>query len=200
MEGGIVTLNSDRLAQRARILRAHGWIRNAEVGHDSDLDPRYTFVDMGFNLRPTELQGGFGIHQIKKLPSFNKQRDFLFGKFNKFVETTDYISTPKTCGTPSWLGIPLMVSNDAPFNRKEIVEYLENNGVETRPMVAGNITKQPVMSKIKLYYDEPLCGADEIHQRGFYMGLSPMFSEEKIDKLISLVNKFLKIQGKNEKI
>ncbi len=70
IEGGMIVTDDDELAQLPRSLRAFGWTRDWDNGvapNDSDFDPRFLFVNVGFNLRPTEIQGAFGIHQLGRL-------------------------------------------------------------------------------------------------------------------------------------
>jgi len=192
MEGGMIVLNSSHLAEKARILRAHGWSRNVDTTNlRLETDPRYTFLDMGFNLRPTELQASFGIHQLKKLDHFNQLREQFSEMIFNYVDFSYWLSRPISFGNPSWLGIPIMVNEDAPFTRDEIVQYLEQNGIETRPIVAGNIIRHPASRKIKMDVAGGLVGADKIHNRGFYIGLSPMLNENLINKLKDLLNNFM---------
>ena len=68
----------------------------------------------------------------------------------------------------------MMVSEEAPFTRDEICQHLEKSGVETRPVLAGNILRQPAMKSFPAIFRRKLSGADEVHKRGFYIGLSPM--------------------------
>jgi CDP-6-deoxy-D-xylo-4-hexulose-3-dehydrase len=77
IEGGMLVTSDDRVADLARVLRAHGWQRDMKTKvpvSDSILDPRYLFVNLGYNLRPTELQGAFGVHQVGKLEGFIRTR------------------------------------------------------------------------------------------------------------------------------
>jgi CDP-6-deoxy-D-xylo-4-hexulose-3-dehydrase len=84
-----------------------------------------------------------------------------------------------------------MVNEGAPFGRDEIVAFLENNGVETRPIVAGNISNHPVASIFPTLKERSFSGADRVHKHGFYIGLSPMQDETAINTLIDLFDQFL---------
>ncbi len=199
MEGGIIACPDKETADELRILRAHGWMRNVDIENhvktNCNIDPRYTFVNWGFNVRPTELQAAFGLCQLSKLSFFNQRRSMLASRFIDYIKKTPYLSCPIIHheAKPSWMALPLMVDQKAPFTRQEITKYLEKNGVETRPIVAGNIARHPaaelfIETKLKT---GPLPGADEVHKRGFYIGLSPMFEMDMIDALIDTFNGFL---------
>ena len=89
MEGGLIACSRLDIAEQMKILRSHGWLRNVDqIGYnivDGDLDPRYTFANWGFNLRPTEIQASFGLHQLTKLKDFNLKRNKLAGIFFNYI-------------------------------------------------------------------------------------------------------------------
>lgn len=192
MEGGMIVCNDPDVAERLKILRAHGWVRNADMSKYNlqayDIDSRYAFVDWGFNVRPTDLQAGFGLAQLEKLPAFNRQRQRFADKFFAEFQSHPFLSFPKVDpkASPSWLALPMMVSPEAPFTRKEFTLYLESEGVETRPIVAGNIARHPVAELFPEFKAAHFHGANQIHDRGLYIGLSPMFSDEMMDRLITV--------------
>jgi CDP-6-deoxy-D-xylo-4-hexulose-3-dehydrase len=113
-------------------------MRNVDSSHHNidgyDGDSRYAFVNWGFNVRPTEIQAAFGLHQLGKLSTFSKHREKLATRFFSFIDRTQVFSRPRveSLAKPSWFGLPLLVKETAPFSRNEIVNYLEAEGVETR--------------------------------------------------------------------
>jgi len=197
MEGGMVACSNIHFAEQLRIMRAHGWVRNINPANyqleNYDVDPRYAFVNWGFNLRPTDLQAGFGIHQIQKLPEFNIQRKKLAGLFFDFIDSQTFLSRPDLSpkASPNWFALPIMVSCEAPFSRADIVQFLESEGVETRPIIAGNIAKHPVSKLFSFINEDTYPGADLIHSQGFYLGLSPFYSEDQIGRLTLCMKKFI---------
>jgi CDP-6-deoxy-D-xylo-4-hexulose-3-dehydrase len=199
MEGGAVAVNSTAAAEQVRILRAHGWVRNVDPSHYnlqeySEIDRRYAFVNWGLNVRPMEVQAGFGIHQLAQVNGFAARRAHLFARFQTFLaQRTDALRTPRVerDACPSWLALPLMVEEGAPFSRKEITAYLENSGVETRPIVAGNLAKQPVARRFPEFLARSFHGATQVHEKGFYIGLSPVQTEASMDRLIEVFDSFL---------
>ena len=192
----IVTSDSD-VADRLRILRAHGWLRNVDSSNydleGEDIDPRYAFVNWGFNVRPTELQAGFGLQQLKKLPEFTSRRDHLARTFFDAVDALPFLSRPTVhpLANPVWMSLPLMVDSDAPFSRKEFTTYLEEAGVETRPIVTGNVARQPAARLFPDLARRSLPGADAVHDRGFYVGLSPFVTDAMLEQLLGRMQEFI---------
>jgi CDP-6-deoxy-D-xylo-4-hexulose-3-dehydrase len=197
MEGGMIACPDLKIADQVRILRAHGWLRNVDTTPyqlgDEALDPRYAFVNWGFNMRPTDVQAGFGLRQLDKLPGFNHRREALATRFFDFIKQTPFLSVPRVAplARPAWFALPLLVSAEAPFSRKEITVYLEEKGVETRPVVAGNLARHPSARLFKEFGEATYPGADIIHRRGFYIGLSPLQNEAMMDRLIECFEQFL---------
>jgi len=194
MEGGMVTCNNKDYADFLKISRAHGWARNIKQKQDSEVDPRYMFLNIGFNLRPTELQAGFGIHQMDKLETFNEKRKNISNEFFSYVKETDWLNEIKVhdLAEPSWLGLPLMLNENFAINRDYVTDALEINGIETRPIVTGNIAKHPVAELYPDIFDVELPGADIVHNNGFYIGLSPMQNKNSISKVIEIFKKIRK--------
>lgn len=197
MEGGMIACRDKETAEQLRILRAHGWLRNADISHydlvDYNGDLNYAFVNWGFNVRPMEIQAGFGLRQLQKLPTFNRRREELAAKFFAFIDQTPFLSRPKVhpVSLPSWFSLPIMVNPDALFGRKEITDYLESKGIETRPIVTGNIARQPVAHLFGEVFAGVYPGADAIHERGFYLGLSPLQDDSTMDRLMDCLQRFL---------
>ncbi len=196
MEGGMILTTDKEFADRCRLLRAHGWARNtmsSSTGSNSELDSRYEFVSWGFNLRPTELQAGFGIEQIKKIDTYQIARDQnatslveCIDRNGKFLSTMQ-ISKNVKC---SWFAFPIIVNKEAPFSRTELANFMEKNGIETRPVVAGNLAKQPAIKKYPEIYFESLAGADFIHEQGLYIGIHPTTGQNNLNKVIKFLDNF----------
>ncbi len=198
MEGGMVAAASLEGAEQLRLLRAHGWIRNVDpsrydLSSHPDIDPRYAFVNWGLNVRPTEVQAGFGIRQLEKADAFGLRRRAIAERFNAHISKTTWLRTPVVSpkAVPSWLALPVMVHQDAPFTRSEITAYLESCGVETRPVVTGNVARHPVAKLFPEFRTRSFPGADKIHSHGFYIGLSPLQTDANVDRLLETFNTFL---------
>lgn len=187
MEGGMITTNDPELAKKFRILRSHGWARDTDLALEG-LDSRYTFIDWGFNVRPTEVAAAIGLVQLRRLPLFLGHRKDNFETFAQGIKDNPHLSLPTVPEgfEPSWFGIPLMVSEDAPFTRDELSLYLESGGVETRPILAGNLFRQPTG---RFHGTHKTPGADAIHDRGLYLGLHPVAGTD-IYRLVTMIERF----------
>lgn len=199
MEGGMIASASLDHAEQLRLLRAHGWIRNVDparfdLSQHPEIDPRYAFVNWGLNVRPTEVQAGFGIRQLEKADTFGARRAAIGQRFNEFIAQTPWLRTPVVSAkaTPSWLALPIMLQDDAPFSRQDLTAYLEGVGVETRPVVTGNVAKHPVAKLFPEFTCRSFPGADKVHAKGFYVGLSPLQTDENVDRLLETFDKFLR--------
>ncbi len=197
MEGGMIVTQEREPSDLFRLLRAHGWSRNLkylDVPATAGLDPRYTFLNWGFNVRPTELQAAWGLVQLARLETFERYRAenaaFLLDVLRPYRGVVDCLSVEKDAKC-SWFAFPIMVSDDAPFRREDLARYLEENGVETRPILAGNLAMHPVKEVFPELKALRLPGADAIHERGLYLGLYPVECRAKLERLSDLLVSFL---------
>jgi CDP-6-deoxy-D-xylo-4-hexulose-3-dehydrase len=161
----------------------------------TEMDQRYMFLNWGFNVRPTELQAGFGLEQLKRWPSFHSQRlknvNYFQAQFKDFRDFMCLMEVSQDADC-SWLALPIMLTPECPFSKDDFLKYLEANGIETRPIVAGNIARQPACKLFPELQDNNLPGADLVHTRGFYIGLHPIDNNKKLDRIIDLFHKFIK--------
>lgn len=181
-EGGAVFTSDPEVANRARQYRDWG----REGGDDkptklkglpSDYPKRYSYPVLGLNLKPLELQAAIGIVQFKKLNKFMTIRSRNFKLLNKiFSKYPDHFRVIKTesGAEPCWFSFPLLVTG---MPRKTLVDCLEKNNIETRPIFSGNILRHPIGKCISL---GNCPNADEILKKGLFMGLSPRTTPEMI--------------------
>jgi CDP-6-deoxy-D-xylo-4-hexulose-3-dehydrase len=173
MEGGMVVTDDPELARRLRLWRSHGW--------EWEGRERFRFPTWGMNLRPTEVQGAFGRVQLAKLPGFLAARRANFGRLLGAVCRHQGLLEPVGLAPgcePAWHGFPLTVSAEAKFTKAQLCAYLEARGVETRPLIAGNLMRQPALREEKRVLGGHLPGADAVHDRAFYLGLASHDDEE----------------------
>lgn len=153
LEGGICVTDDFDFSELMRILRAHGWVREVEdqqkwFDEHPEIDRRFLFVNVGYNLRPTELQGAMGLVQLPKLASYVERRRHNAAWFRReLAQYGDFFDfqeeTPK--GLHSWFGFPIRVKAAAPFKVVELTKSLNEANIETRPIIAGNIARQPAL-------------------------------------------------------
>ncbi len=199
IEGGMVVTKNKMLHELSKSLRSFGWIRDLDSKNEltkkySDIDPRFLFTQIGYNLRPTEIQGSFGIHQIKKLDKFIKKRENNTKYWSKRLSQYDdyfIIQKQRKNTKPVNFCYPLTIREDAPFSRESLVKFLEKNKIETRPIMAGNFTEQPVIKYIQHAKQGVLPNSKLVMKNSFFFGnhhkiTSPMreFVVEKISEFI----------------
>jgi CDP-6-deoxy-D-xylo-4-hexulose-3-dehydrase len=178
IEGGMVVTDEDELYEFLKAMRAFGWVRDLRdskkyADENPGIDPRFLFLTSGYNLRPTEVQGAFGIHQIGKLDRFIEKRRQNAAYWNKRLHAyKDVLTLPREQPETKhvYFGYPLTVKPEAPFQREELVQHLEKGGVETRPIMAGNIAEQPVMKHISSRMVGELENSKLIMRRSFFFG------------------------------
>jgi Predicted pyridoxal phosphate-dependent enzyme apparently involved in regulation of cell wall biogenesis len=198
MEGGMIGCQDDRLSDLFRLLRAHGWARNVKHMHvepAAGLDPRYMFLNWGFNVRPTELQAGFGLIQLERQAGFHEQRKKNAAHFQNFLQQhKNFMNLMKVHQKAecSWFALPIILTPECPFKKDDFLHYLESQGVETRPVVAGNLAFQPVCKLFPDLQAEHLQGSSQVHDRGFYLGLYPIDSIDLLDRLCDIFNNYFK--------
>jgi len=199
IEGGIVLTNNNAILDIATAQRAHGWIRemrNAdEIAKEfPDVDKRFLFYETGFNLRPTEIQGAFGIHQIKKLDGFVKTRRNIAKEWNKSLNKfKDYLILPEEIDgtTHSYFAYPITVKENAPFSRKEITEFLESKLIETRPIAGGNLTEQPSAKLYDHRVNGDLSNSKTIMRNSFFIGIHTGIKKQQQQYVIDTFNEFI---------
>lgn len=110
-------------------------------------DHKYTYSHLGYNLKITDWQAAIGLAQLEKLPSFVEKRKVNFAALSKALARHEtHLILPKAVegASPSWFGYLLTVRKEAPFTKRELVVHLEENGIGTRELFAGNVLRQPV--------------------------------------------------------
>lgn len=197
MEGGMILTQNPDLAERLRLLRAHGWSRNLHrpPAAQQGLDPRYTFLNWGFNVRPTELQAGFGLVQLNRSESFQDARDrnaeVAIQRLKKHEGLLSLMVVPKG-GTCSWFALPIVIDDASPFTRDDLSSFLESEGVETRPVVTGNLARHPAVDRFQsTLHTGELPGADKVHIQGLYVGLHPIDAKQDLHRVFDLIDAFI---------
>jgi CDP-6-deoxy-D-xylo-4-hexulose-3-dehydrase len=161
-------------------------------------DHKYVYDEIGFNLKPIEIQSAMGLHQLEKLPAIHALRrrnyQLLFDIYSKYEEFF-HLPRAQARSDPSWFAFPLTIRKDAPFTRSEIVDYLEENLIQTRPYFAGNIMLQPAYSHIMNPQDAknnfPV--ATQVMTNTYFHGTSPVITPEQISYIGEKVDGFMSL-------
>lgn len=159
-------------------------------------DHKYVYDEIGFNLKPLELQAAMGLEQLKRL-DFIKQRrqenySKLFSKFEKY-EKYFYLPRPTDKSDPSWFAFPLTIREGAPFTRNQLVQHLENNQIQTRPYFAGNVMLQPAYDHLidANYAKNSFPKATYAMLNTFFLGTSPVITAEQIEYIGQKIDEFM---------
>lgn len=197
MEGGMVVTNDDEYYELMKCLRAHGWSRDlvnktAIQEKYPNLDSRFTFVNLGYNVRPMEIQAAMGLKQLQKLTNKNDNRKANYQKIKTKIQQdsrNDFISFPNETDKAdvAWFGVTMFI--DEQISLKDYINYLTNNGVENRPIISGNMVRQPVIRDLcPELQPEDFVGADKCHFRGLFIGLpSSLMSDAMVEDLVNII-------------
>ena len=200
IEGGMVITDDDGCADDLRGLRAHGWIRDRQdrgqwIEAHPDLDPRFLFATLGYNVRPTEIQAAIGMVQLGRLDTMLVAREALAQQVRQWVEAVPGIEliggrsldAPAAVGrrsrTHSWMTLPFRVSKSASTDRDSVVRHLEQMGVETRPIIAGNLARHPATTQVVHRCADNMHVSDELLRDTFMIGCHPVVSPESLATL-----------------
>lgn len=177
MEGGLVVTDDEELYHILLTLRAHGWTRNLPrenrlTGTKSDdpFEESFRFVLPGYNLRPLEMSGALGTAQLDKLPGLIAGRRANGALWQDRMANHPLFRIQTETGASSWFGFSLVLREGAGMTRPEALARLADLGFETRPIVSGNFTKNPVLRLMDHSLHGPMTHAEDIDRNGFFIG------------------------------
>jgi CDP-6-deoxy-D-xylo-4-hexulose-3-dehydrase len=161
-------------------------------------DHKYVYDEIGFNLKPIELQASMGLVQLDKLDTIHhlRRRNYklLFDIYSKYEEFF-HLPRAREKSDPSWFAFPLTIREGAPFTRSDIVDFLEERLIQTRPYFAGNIMLQPAYSHIMAPADAkanfPV--ATHVMTHTYFHGTSPVITPEQIAYIGEQVDGFMSL-------
>jgi len=198
IEGGMVLTNNDEIANLSRSIRVFGWTRDMreheQIASRYDyIDKRYLFIYPGYNMRPTEIQGAFGMHQIKRLDGFVEERrknaQYWASRLKDISEVSIIEEKPNT--KISWYGYPIIISPKSNFTRKEMTDYLQSCGIETRQVMAGNFVQQPVIKHISHRVSGSLKNSEIVMTNSFFWGNHHGIGKEQREYMADCLIKFI---------
>ncbi len=177
MEGGYVATDDEELHHLLLALRAHGWTRDLpevhRLGGRKHPDPfmeSFHFLVPGYNVRPIEMEAAVAQVQIGRLPEFVDQRRRNAATFLEVAGRYPQLRVQRELGRSSWFGFSMIVDPHGGVDRSEVLATLAAHGVEFRPVVAGNFTRQPVIGRMAHRVCGPLTHADVVTDHGFFVG------------------------------
>ena len=156
-------------------------------------DHKYVYSHFGYNLKVTDMQAAIGVAQIKKVPSFTERRRYNFERlYNALTDLQDKFILPEACpnSKPSWFGFLLTCREGV--DRVKVVKYLEEHGVQTRNLFAGNLIKHPCFDEMRktgkgYRVIGSLENTDRIMRDTFWIGVYPGMTYEKIDYMAKAI-------------
>jgi len=161
-----------------------------------DYDKRYTYINLGYNFQPTEIQAAMGITQLRKLPeSMNKRKknfEILHDEVSKYEDFFILPSSP-TGSDPCWYSFPLTIKSSAPFKQKDIIRWFAKHNIEVKRPFAGNILKQPAYKGSNYRIAQKLANTEQIIGNSFALGIYPGITEEKISYIIDVLRRIINI-------
>lgn len=190
IEGGMVCTSDDDFAEMLKIVRANGWDRNLEPNQqkkwrekydvESEFHSKYLFYDLGFNLRPTEITGFLGLCQLKSLDEGLRKREENHIRLEKeLIKNPDFIALDRD-HVKTFSPFAFVVVCKTPELRKKYVERFMAAEIEVRPVIAGNMQRQPFYKKY-VHKMVELPGADLLHNNGFYCGNYPELTDSDLE-------------------
>ena len=196
IEGGAICTDDEELAILLKLVRAHGWDRNLTFAKqteirqkfqiNSEFYSRYTFYDLGYNLRPTEINGFIGNKQLSYIDEIIQKRSENFLKIAEVIYSSELLHpiNYKHIDLASNFAVPIICTSKDILQR--LVERCKGT-LEIRPIVGGNITQQPFFNKYMNHQNTKLCNnAKLIHEQGFYFGNNPELTDGEIKEITTM--------------
>jgi len=157
-------------------------------------DHKYVYSHFGYNLKATDMQAAIGCAQLEKMPGFVEKRRENFGYLSEGLkDLEEYFILPKANehSKPSWFGFLLTCKENV--ERNHVVTYLEENGVQTRMLFAGNLIKHPCFDEMRKSGEGyrvigDLEGTERILRDTFWIGVYPGMEQRHMDKMIRLLH------------
>lgn len=211
-EGGAVYTNNSLLGKIIKSMR--DWGRDCVCpsgvdnfcGHRFDkqygelpkgYDHKYVYSHFGYNLKATEMQAAIGCEQLKKLDGFVERRIHNWNRiYDGLADLSKYMILPRTSADskPSWFGFLLTLKEG--IEREPLVRYIEDNGIQTRMLFAGNLVKHPCFSELKKDAQYRVVGnlknTDIILNKTFWIGVYPGMTDEMVDYMIQVFHVYFK--------
>ena len=192
IEGGFINTNDEDFYHLLLMMRSHGWDRDLpkeaqekirEKYKSNNFTSLYNFYVPGMNLRSTDLQAFIGLRAIEKLDKYSLIRNNNFTKYKSLLRNNDLPLTSRKDDFVSSFAIPIVNKN-----RDLIVEELSKNGIEVRPLIAGNMANKPMW--FLKYGKVSLSNCEMIDEYGFYVPNHQDLKNEDIKKITDIINKY----------
>lgn len=197
-QGGGIFTNDKELARRVRMYR--DWGRQSDIPRRTngkkwptlpeDQDARFIYEKVGYNLGPLELQAAMGRVQLKKTEMIKRKRAANFKYLYEHLKEIPYLIMPVWVNgaDPSWFSFPVSVAKEG--LRAGLVAHLEKNGIETRSMFCGNVTRHPAYAKVKYRKAPSLAESDYILHNSFWISCHPRMTKADREYVIRIFKEY----------
>lgn len=188
VEGGMIVTDDQELYNILLALRSHGWTRDMEPSftdslrkkhHVDDFHEKFTFYYPGFNVRATDINAFLGLEQLKRLDETVRKREENYRLYKEKLQNHYWVQT-SDASLISGFSVGLMTDN-----LQKVIAALEENGIESRPLVAGSIGQQPFW--IEVYGEQILPNASKVHEKGFFVPSHQSSTKEEIEKVCQVL-------------
>ena len=207
--GGMACFNDEEHYKRARLLRS--WGRSSSLFNEKDsealenrfnvdldgieYDAKFVFEVPGYQWEGSEMGAAFGLVQLNKLQNnIDARTNNYNAQYEFFKQYENYFIMPKQ--TPNsrtgWLAFPLVVKDDAPFTRREMMTFLESRNIQTRVVMCGNVLRQPMMKGAN--YKAPLSQypiADNVMRGGMLLACHHGLEQQHLDHIHNSFKEFI---------
>ena len=210
-EGGAVSTNDGELNRVIRSLRDWGrdcWCRTDEKNPEGSCgsrfdyklgdvyyDHKYVYSQIGYNMKPLELQAAMGIEQLKKLDWFNESRKRNFKIYQEELSVFDkFFELPlvNDKADPVFFGMPLVINNSE-IDRRELIKFLNKSRIATRLLFAGNVVHHPAYKDTEYSKYGELSYSDKLMKDCFWVGIHPGINEEMIKYVVGKFKEFFRL-------
>ncbi len=202
-EGGAVFTNNSELSKIMRSIRDWGRDCICKGGQNGicnkrfngkygtlpeGFDHKYIFSELGYNMKMTEMQAAIGVAQMHKIDTFTMKRNYHFAYLKNHLENMEELILPEELesSSASWFGFPITVYRD----REKLIKFLDENGIDTRMLFAGNITRHPYFENMEYRVSGELIVTDYVMENTFWIGLHQGITKEMMDHQINTIKEF----------
>jgi len=189
-EGGLILCKNRDDYEILLSLRSHGWSREIDQLNNitnNKFDRLFNFINLGYNLRLTDIQAALLSNQVKKIDNFRKNRIFNYEQIQKILKQNKFLNekiifvNKQNNSKVSWFNFPILLKNFNAIKRDNLCKKLNALGIETRPIISGNFAKQKVVKNLlKGFKQQQFPEADIVTSSGFMIGISSFKTSKKI--------------------
>ncbi len=202
--GGMIMTNNKEYRDKMVSLRDWGRVGNDAEAFENRFDfeidgipydAKFLYTGFGYNLKMNEVAAAFGLEQLKRLTRFTQKRKKNFEKlYNFFSNYEEHFHLPELIkgATTNWLAFPLTIRKEAPFKRYDLLKHFEKDGIQTRVLFSGNITRHPVYKDNPLTWRQvgELSKSDFIMANGFLIGAHQGMGDREIEIIADSAMRF----------